>query len=243
MLTFRFLGTGNAFGAGGRRQSCYLIETDKIILLDAGYATLSALRSVSLDISQIDAILISHVHPDHYMGLPQFVLEDYYVIKRETSIPVFGPIGLKDKLTEITAVMYNQEVADHLTELYDILEYGPNETFDFLNGNVQTLDADHTGNAQMQIITINGNTIGYTGDTALMPSNLTKLLECDLVISEASSFSNSIPHHTTVEELQNFANPQGKTIYLTHVGESVLQNIPNIKLPLVLASDGLIVYL
>ena len=94
MVKLHFLGTSNAFGADGRSTSCYLLQGSKTILMDAGYSSLSNLRSIQKSQLDLDAILISHLHPDHMIGLPQFVIEGKYVEKRQTKIPVYGPNGL-----------------------------------------------------------------------------------------------------------------------------------------------------
>ncbi|OLS24118.1 MAG: Ribonuclease BN [Candidatus Heimdallarchaeota archaeon LC_2] len=239
MVRITFLGTSNAFGHKGRHTSCYLIQGSKIILLDAGYSLFSAIRSKFDKFPNIDAILISHNHPDHFMGLPQLVLEDLYVIKRNYKIPIFGPIGLKNLIHDVCKIIYNEDVLAHVNELFIFHEYGPDMKFNIPGGKVETLPAKHSGNARMQIISLDNKQIGYTGDTTLELEYFNRLLECDILITETSSYELHIPDHITFKELQNLDIDDSKRIYLSHLGADVIERSNEILPPFYIAFDGL----
>ena len=66
-----FLGTGDAFGSGGRFNTCFLVErSEASLLIDCGASSLIAMRRFGVDPNSIAAILISHLHGDHFGGLP-----------------------------------------------------------------------------------------------------------------------------------------------------------------------------
>ena len=239
MAELIFLGTSNAFGHDGRHTACLLLSGSHNILVDAGYSVLSAVRANFQPFPKIDAILISHIHPDHFMGLPQMVLEDYYVIKRDYSIPVFGPKGLAQKVLDLVNIMYSDELAAHVNVLFKFHESNPGEKFEIPGGSVETLEAAHGGNARMQIINFEGKTIGYSGDTSFLEHSINRLLDCDLTILESSSFDHPIPDHITAKHLVDLSFPADKIIYLTHLGEGVRRNQGEIKPPLYIADDGM----
>ncbi|MHA2278885.1 MAG: MBL fold metallo-hydrolase, partial [Candidatus Kariarchaeaceae archaeon] len=220
-------------------SSCYLIESSVTILLDAGYSLFSAIRKYYNEFPNLDAILISHNHPDHFMGLPQMVMEDKYVVKRKTSIPIYCPIGFERIMRNVCEAVYSQEVIDHISNLFVFHEKGPNEEFVIPSGKVLTLPAQHSGNARMQILTIDDKTIGYTGDTSLDVENFNKLLDCDITITEATSYEHEIPDHITYKELEALNIDEKKRIYLSHLGESVIDKSDTIKAPFYVAYDGL----
>lgn len=241
MVKLTFLGTANAFGHGGRRRSHYLLEGSTKALIDAGYDTLSGLRSVGLTVSDIDYIFLSHLHPDHYLGLPQMALENYFVIKRREPIYVYCPPGTRELISKITGMLYDEIIQNHIDELFQFVEFGINELVSFKHGKVATFQAQHSGNARMQIITFENRKIGYTGDTAYLPDIFSKILEADITITEASSASHPIPDHTTLNQLIEADFPLDKRIYISHVGESVINHRDMIEKPLILAEDGMIV--
>jgi ribonuclease BN (tRNA processing enzyme) len=212
------------------------------LLIDASYDALAGLRSVGKTISDIDEIYLSHLHPDHFMALPQFALENYYVIKKSETIPVYCPSDSVDLISRACALFFNEEVTEHLGELFDFIELGPGKTVTTDAGRLQTYEADHTGNARMQKITLDEVTLGYTGDTGFLPDVFTKLLQADFTITEASSGKNYIPHHTTLQQLIDHPIDDTKRVYVSHVGETTLQMREEIKPPLFLAEDGLTIH-
>ncbi len=60
-----FVGTSDAFGAGGRRQSAILVRGPRgCMLMDCGATTNTGLADLGIDRNEIDIILISHFHSD-----------------------------------------------------------------------------------------------------------------------------------------------------------------------------------
>ena len=76
-LDVTILGTGDAFASRGRFQSGYMVEADGCrILMEAGPTVICAMKRLNFAPADIDLILISHLHGDHFAGLP-FLLLDY----------------------------------------------------------------------------------------------------------------------------------------------------------------------
>lgn len=75
----RFLGSGDAFGSGGRFQACLMLSgAGENVLLDCGATSLTAIKGSSVDPSSIGAVLISHFHGDHFGGLPFLILDGQF---------------------------------------------------------------------------------------------------------------------------------------------------------------------
>src|SRR5258708_32942137 len=76
-VTVTFAGSGDAFGSGGRYQSCIHLRPPggaAPVLLDCGATSLSALRRSALDPGEIAAAFVSHLHGAHFGGLPFLTL-------------------------------------------------------------------------------------------------------------------------------------------------------------------------
>ncbi len=236
-----FMGTGNAFGHNGSLPSCYLLEYEYTVLLDCGPSIFPALKSNNKSINDIDAIFISHLHPDHILGIPQLALENFYVIKRDRKIKVYSPIGTRDVIIDLTRAMYDEPILTHIDELFQFIEFPENEILEIPGGNVKTLPALHSGNARMQIITVGDKSIGYTGDTAYIKESFDELLRSDIVITEASSSGFSIPDHMTLEQVQKLDIPANCRVFLSHLGQSVIDKKEEIVSPIFLSHDNMMI--
>jgi ribonuclease BN (tRNA processing enzyme) len=75
-----FAGSGDAFGSGGRYQACIHLRRagHAPVLLDCGATSLSALKSLGLDPGEISTVFISHLHGDHFGGLPFLILDGQF---------------------------------------------------------------------------------------------------------------------------------------------------------------------
>lgn len=75
-MKLTFVGCGDAFGSGGRFNTCFHIAATKTnFLIDCGASSLIAMKRFGIDRNAIDTILITHFHGDHFGGLPYFVLD------------------------------------------------------------------------------------------------------------------------------------------------------------------------
>jgi ribonuclease BN (tRNA processing enzyme) len=68
-MKLTIVGCGDAFGSGGRMNTCFWLETAKATLVvDFGASSLVALKKAGLDPNAIDGIVLSHLHGDHSAG-------------------------------------------------------------------------------------------------------------------------------------------------------------------------------
>ncbi|MEL7082826.1 MAG: MBL fold metallo-hydrolase, partial [Pseudomonadota bacterium] len=77
------VGSGDAFGSGGRLQTCFHVtRPDGNFLIDCGATALIGLSRLDLDPNDVSHIFISHLHGDHFSGLVWWMLHAQYVSKR-----------------------------------------------------------------------------------------------------------------------------------------------------------------
>jgi ribonuclease BN (tRNA processing enzyme) len=75
-MQLRFVGCGDALGSGGRFNTCFQVTGERVnFLIDCGASSLPALKRLSIARDEIDLILITHFHGDHFGGLPFFLLD------------------------------------------------------------------------------------------------------------------------------------------------------------------------
>ena len=89
-MEVRFVGSGDAFGSGGRFQTCIRLQHEAFtVLVDCGATSLTAMKAQQLDPGEVDAVVISHLHGDHFGGLPFLVLDGQFT-RRTKPLTVFG---------------------------------------------------------------------------------------------------------------------------------------------------------
>lgn len=93
-LVVQVLGSGGPMHGGGRGSPAYLVRSNgrPVILVDVGGDTPTALARAGVEPAAIDALLISHLHPDHVSGLPDLLWGEI-TGARSRALPVFGPPG------------------------------------------------------------------------------------------------------------------------------------------------------
>src|SRR6478735_8767077 len=93
------IGCGDAFGSGGRFNAATLIETAKgACLLDCGASTMTALNAHGVDPDRIDTIVLTHLHGDHFGGVPFLLLDAQWVRGRTRPLTIAGPPGTRRRV-------------------------------------------------------------------------------------------------------------------------------------------------
>src|SRR5215468_7899536 len=106
MTVLRFVGSGDAFGSGGRFQTClHLSGGGDALLIDCGASSLIALERAGLDPNEIGSVLITHLHGDHFGGLP-FMILDAQFRRRSRPLLMAGPPGLSHRLQSAMEVLF-----------------------------------------------------------------------------------------------------------------------------------------
>lgn len=171
------LGSCGAYPEPGRACSGFAINSDGFhLVLDLGYATLPRLLQLWPD-AAIDAVIITHEHPDHCIDLHGLFRTRYYRTPRTARLPLYCPPGVLDRLTGLEPDADLHAVFDHhpLPGQYPL---GPWQ----LTG---TTLPHHVPNTGIRLAT-DGVVLAYTGDTAPDPALAELGRDADLFIVEAT---------------------------------------------------------
>ena len=130
-LCLRCVGTGDAFAHGGRLNSCYHISyADRQILFDCGCSSLIGLRRMQLNPAEIDVIVVSHLHGDHFGGIPFLLLEAKYVSQRTRPLLLIGPPALQERVEATLDLLYPGTCAEGFAFSIDYQQLDEQQSID-----------------------------------------------------------------------------------------------------------------
>ncbi|MEN9699367.1 MAG: hypothetical protein RLZZ301_565 [Bacteroidota bacterium] len=95
-FSVHILGSGAALPTGRRQPtSQYINCNERHILIDCGEGTQQQLRNYGIKLQRIAHICISHLHGDHFFGLPG-LLSTMHLLGRDKKLSIYGPAGLEN---------------------------------------------------------------------------------------------------------------------------------------------------
>jgi ribonuclease BN (tRNA processing enzyme) len=238
-----FLGTGDAFSAGGRHQAGYLVQGDgTVFMLDCGTGTLTAMKRDYIDASGIDAILLSHLHGDHFAGLPFLFLHYIYEQPRQRPLRIAGPPGTEERVWALFRAAYRDLAAEPLPFPLEFTEMLPGVPQSFGAVGVHPFRVPHQEkDVSLGLrVSVSGRTILYSGDTGWTEDLVVHSQDTDLFICECCFFETRYAFHLDYPRIaENRARFGTKRMILTHLGREVLAHRNEITIEL--ASEGLTV--
>jgi ribonuclease BN (tRNA processing enzyme) len=225
-VTITFAGSGDAFGSGGRYQACIHLRASGLgpVLLDCGATSLSALKRLGLDPGEITGVFVSHLHGDHFGGLPFLILDGQFS-GRTRPLTIAGPPGTARRLTEAMECLFPGSSATHRRFGVKVTELSPETAATVCGVTVRAWEADHPSGAPALLLRLElaGKTIAYTGDTAWTTAIADAAQDADLLIAEAYYQDKNVPFHLRHADLDANRNLlTARRILLTHMSADML---------------------
>ncbi len=244
-VEIRFVGSGDAFGSGGRFQTCIAIRTsDDFFLIDCGASSLVAMRQQQLRPRDVSKILITHLHGDHFGGLPFFLLDAQLVSKRTAPLTIAGPPGLGDRLMQAMEVLFPTSSKAEPSFDLELVELKPRAPTDIDGVVVTAFPAAHFSGAPSYSlrVAVEGKTFVYSGDTQWTDTLIEASAGADLFACECYVFDKDVPLHNSYARIVEHRDQLTcKQLILTHMSEEMLARAADLDLPT--AEDGLAVVL
>jgi ribonuclease BN (tRNA processing enzyme) len=216
-LTLTVLGCAATFPRPDNPSSGYLVRTTNAsVWVDCGSGTFAALQR-HLDLSELTAIWVSHLHPDHCADLLS-VFNWAANTEGVRRLPVYGPPGWADRLS---AMLPSDDAADLVGRVFDVHSLGDGHSTQVGDMTLHTRAVDHGVPAFGLKATHGRETISYSGDSGLCLALVELASDVDLFVCEAGAATPQLGHCTVADATSAAAQGRSRQLLLTHLGDGV----------------------
>ncbi len=243
-MELTIIGCGDAFGAGGRLQTSFHVKSKaSTFLIDCGTTTLIGMRRLGLDPNDIDMVCLTHLHGDHFGGLPWFLIDAQYVSNRKRPLTVTGPRGAEARFLTAAEALYPDVTKNCRCFDMNFIAYEEKVPLELNGISITPFEVVHPSGAPPYALRfeLDGKVIGFTGDSGWTENLIGAAQDADLFISECFQYDVELPIHLDYKTIDaNYERLNAKRVLLTHMGEAMLANLDNVDPSrYLLAQDGM----
>jgi ribonuclease BN (tRNA processing enzyme) len=243
-MHLQFVGCGDAFGSGGRLNTClHVVGETTNALIDCGASALVGLNRLGIERNAIDTILITHFHGDHFGGIPFFMLDAQFVRKRTRPLTIAGPAGIESWYTRVMEAAF--EHSSKTRQAFDLRIVTLPERVATGIGSLQVtpypvVHGNSGGPFFAYRIAVENRIIAFSGDTEWTDTLVEVARDADLFVIECYSYDKLVRNHLNLKTIeQNLARITAKKLVLTHMSDDMLAQ--RHKVAHLTADDGMVV--
>jgi len=244
-LEITVLGSSDAFCSGAHLNAAYLFRTQRsTFLVDCGPTTLFGMKQRSLDTGCLDFVIISHMHGDHFAGLPFLLLEYMYENPRQRPFIIVGPPGIEERVWTLFQTLYSDVHSKAMPFPLRFEELRPEEPTVVADVTILPVRVPHQveETALALQIGVGAKRVLYSGDTPWIDRFLELARGADLFLCECTAYAGSMGRHIEFEHLKTLL-PQiaAKRLVLMHLGREMREHAASLGVEC--ATEGLVLRL
>jgi ribonuclease BN (tRNA processing enzyme) len=238
-LDLTFLGAGNAFG----NDRCYSgFVANGRVLLDAPPTAVLSLKRARLPMEQIDTIILSHFHADHFFGIPFILLEYTFpgaaggrTPNRTRDLTIVGPPGVGDTVERVNELAFPKLLNRNPSYKRHYVEMEPGREAEVQGLRLSAARMNHASDSLDLCLgyrlEIDGHMLAYTGDSAWCDSLIEIGRGAEVYVTDCNYPSGrNVPEHLSLDEVRDLRamlDPRTRMV-LTHLGhDEAPRDMPN----------------
>ena len=232
-MQLQFVGCGDAFGSGGRQNTCFHVTGDTVnFLIDCGATSLPALKRLGIARNDIDLILITHFHGDHFAGLPFFLLDAQFS-RRTRPLVIAGREGIETRLAQVMEALFEHSSKTQQKFDLSVAALRPEETRSFGPVRITPYPVVHgaSGGPFLGLrVEAEGRVIAYSADTEWTETLAPLARDADLFVAEAYTYDKPVKNHLSLATLEaHLAEIRPKRLVLTHMSDDMLGRLDTLR--------------
>jgi ribonuclease BN (tRNA processing enzyme) len=242
-MQLQFVGSGDAFGSGGRFNTCiHVAGCEFNFLIDCGATSLVALKRFGVDCNSIDLIVLTHFHADHCGGVPFLILDAQYASRRTRPLTIAAPPPVKEWFAHQMESAFAGSLRTAWNFDLSLVELRPEQPWRFRNAEIRSFRVPHVAPPESSHgyrIDVDGKVLAVSGDTEWTDRLIDIGRDADLFVSEAYAYDGPVHMHLAYRQLaEKLPLIRPKRLIITHMSEAMLNrcDIAHEK-----AHDGLVV--
>ena len=237
-------GCGDAFGSGGRLQTCYHVETaQRAFLIDCGATVMIGLNKLGIDPNTVSTIFISHLHGDHYAGLVWWMIHAQHVARRTLPLTVAGPPGIEQRFLTAAEVLFPGSTKVTRKFALTFIELTPGDRAEVDGIAVTPREVVHPSGAPSLALRIetDNKVLAFSGDTEWVESLLPTAKGADLFIAECYGYETTPRNHMSWKVIREHLDLlAARRVLLVHMNSEMLANQGAVdRKGVILGEDGL----
>ncbi len=236
-----FIGSGDAFGSGGRLQACLAVTgRDEMCLLDCGASALIGLKRYGIEPNAINTVIVTHLHGDHFAGIPFLILDGQFR-RRDSDLLLAGPPGLQERVQAAMEVLFPGSSTVQRRFAVRYLELPERTPTRVGSATVTAFPVVHASGAPPFALRLRlgGKVVGYSGDTEWTDTLAEAADGADVFVLECYQYDRDVRYHLGYPSLQAQRAALGcRRLVLTHMSETMLARLDELPEDVEPAHDG-----
>jgi ribonuclease BN (tRNA processing enzyme) len=244
-LTVRvtFVGSGDAFGGGGRFQACLHLGADgsEPLLVDCGATAVIALKRLGIEPAGLGWVALSHLHGDHFAGLPWLILDGQFA-RRTKPLTIIGPHGTEERVERTFEALYPGAPGADRRFVTSLDEFESRLPEEFGPARITAYPVSHSSATVPHGLRVEygGRVIAYSGDTEWTDTLPELARGADLFVCECNFYEKKAPGHLDHATLvQHRDELDCERIVITHMSEDMLDHLSDARFET--AADGAVI--
>ncbi len=223
---------------------CLLLRGARgMLLIDCGASSLIAMKRAGVDPSEVGWVLLTHLHGDHFGGLPFLILDGQFS-GRERPLVIAGPPGVRERTEAAMEALFPGSSGVTRRFAIEFMELQDREAAVVGPASVTAFAVEHASGAPSYALRVeyDGKVVAYSGDTEWTESLVDAARGADVFICEAYFFEKKVKYHLDYRTLREHRQRLdcGRLI-LVHMSQEMLSYAD--KIDLEMAEDGQIIAL